>query len=216
MKLLFLTHYFTPEVNAPATRTYEHCKRWVKAGHDVTVLTCVPNAPGGKVFSGYKNRLIQKEVFDGITVIRLWSFLASNSGFFFRIINYVSSMMMMVCYVLFSRLKYDRLIATSPQFFTGWAGVIISQYKRNPFILEIRDIWPESILSVGAMKKSLIISIIEKMEIIMYQQADHIITVGNGYRQNIIEKGIDSEKISVITNGVDLEQFNPHKFILSV
>jgi glycosyltransferase involved in cell wall biosynthesis len=215
MKILFLTHYFPPEVNAPAVRTYEHCRRWVEAGHEVTVLTCVPNAPRGKVFSGYKNKWIQKEVMDGIIVVRLWSFLAANKGFLLRIINYISSMVMMTGYSIFLRLKYDRLVATSPQFFTGWAGVIISKFKKIPFILEIRDIWPESILSVGAMKKSLIIRVLEKMEIIMYQQADHIVTLGNGYLQNIIDKGIGVEKISVVTNGVDTEQFNPDKFILS-
>jgi glycosyltransferase involved in cell wall biosynthesis len=215
MKIVFLTHYFPPEVNAPAARTYEHCKQWVRDGHEITVVTCVPNAPGGKIFAKYKNRLIQKEEIDGITVVRVWSFLASNSGFFFRIINYISSMVMMVCYVLFSGLNYDRLIATSPQFFTGWAGVIISRYKKEPFILEIRDIWPESIVSVGAMKKSVIIRLLEKMEIFMYQKAGHIITVGNGYCQNIIEKGIAPEKISIITNGVDIEVFDPKKYILS-
>jgi glycosyltransferase involved in cell wall biosynthesis len=215
MRLLFLTHYFPPEVNAPATRTYEHCKRWAKAGHKITVLTCVPNAPNAKIFAGYHNKIIQKEIMDGIIVIRLWSFIAKNSGFFPRIINYASSMLMMTLYVLFSKQRYDRLIATSPQFLTGWAGVIISTFKRKPFILEIRDIWPESILTVGAMKKSFIIKLLEKMEIIMYKRADRIITVGNGYRDNIIQKGIPPEKISVITNGVDLDQFNPEKYAYS-
>jgi glycosyltransferase involved in cell wall biosynthesis len=209
MKILFLSHYFPPEVNAPATRTHEHCKRWAKAGHEITVITCVPNAPAGKVFAGYKNRLVQQEVIDGITVIRLWSFIAANEGFLFRIINYVSSMFMMVMYVLFSGASYERLVATSPQFFTGWAGVIISRIRKKPFILEVRDIWPESIISVGAMQKSPVIGLLEKMEIEMYKTADHIVTVGDGYRRNIIGKGILPEKISVITNGVDLEKFKP-------
>jgi glycosyltransferase involved in cell wall biosynthesis len=187
----------------------------VRSGHQITVLTCVPNAPNGKVFSGYKNKIIQKELIDGITVVRLWSFIAANHGFLPRIINYVSSMMMMVFYALFSKQRYDRLIATSPQFFTGWAGVIICTFKKIPFILEIRDIWPESILTVGAMKKSFIIKVLEKMEIVMYKRADHIVTVGNGYRDNIIKKGTPPEKISVITNGVDIEQFNPRDYAYS-
>ncbi|MDR1903170.1 MAG: glycosyltransferase [Treponema sp.] len=120
-------------------------------------------------------------------------------------------MVMMVFYVLFPRIKYDRLVATSPQFFTGWSGGIISMLNKKPCVLEIRDIWPESILSVGAMKKSILIKILEKMEIIMYKKATYIVTVGNGYKQNIVNKGIDREKIFVIPNGVDLEQFNPLK-----
>jgi glycosyltransferase involved in cell wall biosynthesis len=211
MKIIFLTHYFPPEVNAPATRTYEHCKRWAKNGHEIMVVTCVPNAPSGKIFDGYKNKFLQTEIIDGITVVRVWSFLASNRGFALRIVNYLSSMIMMIIYALFFPGSYDRLIATSPQFFTAWAGVIITQFRKKPFILEIRDIWPESIITVGAMKKSPAIKFLEKMEIIMYRMADHIITVGNGYRQNIIEKGIEPEKISVITNGVDLDIFDPEK-----
>ena len=56
MKILFLTHYFPPEVNAPASRTFDNCSRWARAGHDVTIVTCVPNCPDGVVFAGYKNR----------------------------------------------------------------------------------------------------------------------------------------------------------------
>ncbi len=73
MKILFLTDNFPPEVNAPATRTYEHCKEWVKQGEEVTVITCTPNFPQGKVYTGYRNRLYQKEIMDGIRVIRIWS-----------------------------------------------------------------------------------------------------------------------------------------------
>lgn len=71
MRILFLTDNFPPEVNAPASRTYEHCKEWVRAGADVTVITCAPNFPQGKVYEGYKNKLYQKEIIDGIKVIRV-------------------------------------------------------------------------------------------------------------------------------------------------
>ncbi len=202
MKILFLTHYFYPEGNAPATRTYEHCKCWVKAGHDVTVVTCAPNCPSGVVYDGYKNRLYFKETVDGITVVRLWTFLASNKGFFRRILNYISYMAAACLYGIFLARKPDVLIATSPQFFCGWAGGVCRFFRRWPFILEIRDIWPESITTVGAMKKSLIVKILEKMEIIMYRSADHIVTVGNGYKDKITDKGIAPEKVSVVTNGV--------------
>jgi len=69
MHILFLSHYFPPEVNAPASRTYEHCKQWVKDGYEVTVVTCAPNHPRGKVYEGYKNRLYFVEQIDGIRVV---------------------------------------------------------------------------------------------------------------------------------------------------
>jgi hypothetical protein len=102
----------------------------------------------------------------------------------------------------------DVMIATSPQFFCGWAGVLIHWLRRWPFVLEIRDIWPESITTVGAMKKGVAIGILEGMERRMYASAGHIVAVGKGYRDNLIGKGVPLEKISVIYNGVDLKKFH--------
>ena len=90
MRILFLTDNFPPETNAPATRTYEHCLKWINMGYKVTVITCFPNFPKGKVFEGYTNKLYQKENIDGITVIRVWSYITENNGFVKRIIDYVS------------------------------------------------------------------------------------------------------------------------------
>jgi hypothetical protein len=120
MKLLFLTDNFPPEVNAPANRTYEHCKEWVKHGVEVTVITCAPNFPKGKVYKGYKNKLIQKEVIDGIKVIRVWSYITSNEGFFKRILDYISYAFMAFWVGVFQ--KTDLIVATSPQFFTAVSG----------------------------------------------------------------------------------------------
>src|ERR1051325_11767322 len=79
--VLFLTDNFPPEVNAPASRTHEHCREWVKAGHHVTVITCTPNFPKGEVYPGYRNKLLQSETMDGIRVIRVWSYITPNAGF---------------------------------------------------------------------------------------------------------------------------------------
>lgn len=206
MNILFLSHYFPPEVNAPATRTYEHCKRWVARGHKVTVVTCAPNCPSGVVYEGYKNSLRTVEQIDGVTVIRVATWLAPNKGFIKRILNYVSYMVNAVVQSVFMR-KVDVVVATSPQFFCGWAGVLLHWLRRWPFILEIRDIWPESIVTVGAMKKSRVITFLEKLEMIMYHAADHIVTVGDGYKNNISKKGITPGKLSVVINGVDLTRF---------
>ena len=206
MHILFLSHYFHPEVNAPATRTYEHCKRWAALGHKVTVITCTPNCPDGIVYKGYKNSLFSKENIDGINVIRVWTYIAPNKGFFKRIANYVSYMISATIRALFVH-NVDIIIATSPQFFCGWAGVLLHWFRKWPFISEIRDIWPESIVTVGAMKKSRTITFLELLEKKMYEASDHIVAVGEGYKQRIMTKGIESEKISVIINGVDLERF---------
>jgi len=101
MRILFFSHYFPPEGNAPASRVYEMCKRWVKNGHDVDVITCAPNVPNGVVYEGYKNKLYQSESIDGIHVIRVWTYIAANKGTIRRIINYVSYMLSAVFFTLF-------------------------------------------------------------------------------------------------------------------
>lgn len=208
MKILFLTHYFPPEGNAPASRTYDNCKRWVAAGHEVTVLTCVPNVPDGRVYDGYKNKLWQEEWIDGIRVIRVWTFIAPNKGSVRRIINYLSYFFSAGFFGVFLP-RHDLLIATSPQFFCGLSGILLAKFRRLPRILEIRDIWPESIQAVGAMKKSPLTRMLEWIELFMYRTADQIVTVGSGYKDKLMARGVPASKIDVITNGADLEFYTP-------
>ena len=118
MHILFLTDNFPPEVNAPASRTFEHCRAWVKQGVNVTVVTCAPNFPERRVFESYRNRLWSREVVDGIDVIRVWSYITSNSGFMRRTLDYLSFMVSAVVASLFVA-RFDLVVGTSPQFFTA-------------------------------------------------------------------------------------------------
>ena len=131
MKILFLTDNFPPEVNAPATRTYEHCCEWVKAGHEVTVITCFPNYPTGKVYKGYKNSLRSKtEWMNGIKVIRVWSYMTANKGFARRILDFISFSVTSFFAGIFQ--SCDIIVATSPQFFTALSGRTLHWFKRKP------------------------------------------------------------------------------------
>lgn len=210
MKILFLTDNFPPEVNAPATRTYEHCKEWVKQGTEVTVITGFPNFPEGKVFEGYSNSLYKKEEIDGIKVIRVWTYISANKGFLKRILDYVSYMCMAFIFGLF--VKTDIIIATSPQFFTAIAGRWLSFWKRNPWVMEVRDIWPESIKAVGAMKSNLVFRFFEYLEKRMYQTASKIVVVTDSFKKQIVQKNkIDPLKIGVVKNGINLDLFAPQE-----
>lgn len=207
MKILFLTDNFPPEVNAPATRTYEHCKEWVKQGIEVTVITCVPNFPQGKVYKGYHNRLYQKEIIDGIHVVRVWSYITANEGFLKRTLDYISFSITSFFAGLFQ--KADIIIATSPQFFTALSGRTLSFWKRKPWIMEVRDLWPESIKTVGAMKDNPIIRLLEWEEKRCYRSAKKIIVVTDSFKKRLEEKGVDPEKIQIIKNGVNRDLFSP-------
>lgn len=208
MHILFLTDNFPPEVNAPASRTFEHCREWVRQGAQVTVITCAPNFPKGAVFEGYRNKPWQSATVDGIRVIRVWSYITANEGFVKRILDYLSFMASATVAALFVR-KVDVIVGTSPQFFTACAAYATSVLKRRPWVFELRDLWPESIKAVGAMKDSAAIRFLERVEAFLYRKADRIVVVTNSFKDTLVARGIDGGKIEIVTNGVDLDNFRP-------
>lgn len=207
MKILFLTDNFPPESNAPASRTYEHCVEWVKMGAEVTVITCTPNFPEGKIFPGYKNKLYQTEVMDGIRVIRVWTYITPNRGLLKRILDYLSFCVMGFLASFF--VKTDLIIATSPQLFTALAGYGASLFKGKPWIMEIRDLWPESIKAVEAMRESFILKMIDQLVMFLYRKATRVVVVTDSFKPRIAACGVEDHKIHVIKNGVKLDQFKP-------
>lgn len=207
MHILFLTDNFPPEVNAPASRTFEHAREWVKAGHRVTVITCAPNFPRGKVFDGYRNRLWQTESMDGIRVIRVWTYITANEGVRRRTLDYLSYMVAAVVAAPFVR-SVDVVVGTSPQFFTVCAAYVVSTYKRLPFVFELRDLWPESIRAVGAMRARWLLDMLERIELFLYRRAARVVSVTHAFKRNLVARGIDADKIAVVTNGVDIARFH--------
>lgn len=210
MKILFLSDNFPPEVNASASRVYERACYWAKWGHQVTVITCAPNFPDGKVFPGYQNKWIQKQQMDGINIIRVKTFMAANRGALLRIIDFISYMLMATIVGLWHK-KPDVIVATSPQFFAAVGGWMLGKFKRKPFILELSDIWPESITAVNAMKPSLSLRLLEKFELFLYRQANEIVALTQAFKTNLTSRGIDPNKIHVVINGVDLSRYAPRK-----
>lgn len=205
MRILFITDNFPPEVNAPATRTHEHCKRWVEMGHEVIVITCVPNFPQGEVYKGYKNKFYQKEMVDGIEVVRVWSYITANKGFVKRSIDQLSFAFSSFFVGLFLG-KFDYIVATSPQFFTSWSGYLLSKFKRTPWLFEVRDMWPEGIIFLD--KNSRLYKVLEKIELGLYRDADKIVTVTQSFKDSIIQRAkIENKKIEVVYNGSNNKKF---------
>jgi len=203
MHILFLSNYFPPEVNAPATRLHEHARQWVADGHTVDVLTSVPNFPEGEVYDGYANRLTKEER-DGIRVTRVPMYVSPNEGVIRRVVSYLS-FMLSACWYAGRLPTPDVVVATSPQFFAALAGWWVARRKEVPFVPEIRDLWPESVVAVGAMSRNLIVRFFEWVEEKLYQAADHIVVVTDAFKSAIAEKGIDRGRISVIKNGIDTD-----------
>ena len=206
MKILFLTDNFYPEKNAPAKRTLEHSREWIEMGHTVTVITGVPNFPKGKIFKGYKNKIYQNEIIDKISVKRVWTYIAPNKGFLLRIIDYLSFMISSFFCGLFMK-KHDIIIATSPQFFTLVSGYLISLFRRTPLVIEIRDLWPESIVALGSVKKNnFFIKFLYKIAHHIYRKSSLIVVVTNSFKDHLSDMNIDKNKIIVVKNGFNFDR----------
>jgi glycosyltransferase involved in cell wall biosynthesis len=208
MHILFLTHYFPPEVNAPASRTYENTKRWVRAGHKVTVITCAPNHPNGIIYPGYRNKWRQWDEKDGVRVLRVKTWLSANKGVANRSLNYFSYLLSAVAFCRLVK-NVDLVVSTSPQFFCGLSGYFVSRRHACPWVVEVRDLWPESIHAVGAVSGRGVIGLLERIELFLYRKPDHIVALTPAFKRHMVKKGIAPEKIDIVTNGADLEQYNP-------
>jgi len=173
----------------------------------VTVITCAPNFPQGKIYPGYRNQFRSRETIDGIEVIRVWSYVTANEGFFKRTLDYISFAISSFIIGLFE--KADIIIATSPQFFTTFSGAGLSFFKRKPWIFEVRDLWPESLVAVGATKNPAVIRMLERIELALYRHAARVIVVTDAFKTNLVARDIDPSKIDVVTNGADLDLWKP-------
>lgn len=178
----------------------------MQESHPVTVITGVPNFPHGRVFGGYRNQWFQREEIDGIEVKRVKTYIAPNEGFVRRIVDYVSFMITAFLAGIVGR-RPDVVVATSPQFFSAICGWAVARIRRRPFVLEIRDMWPSSIVAVGAMRDSLFIRLMQRIEQFLYSSAEHIVVVTHSFKQEMIERGIDGTKITVVLNGVNTDSF---------
>jgi glycosyltransferase involved in cell wall biosynthesis len=208
MRLLVLSDNFVPEQNAPALRTYEHCKRWVEDGIAVTVITSVPNFPTGIPQAPYRNRLYQREVIDGIEIIRVWTFMAANQGVLRRMIDFASFGVTSFIAGLFQ--KADVIMATSPQLLTAFSGHLLARVKRIPWVFEVRDLWPDSIIEVGAMREGFVIRLLGRLEKAFYKSAARIVALTEPMRARIAES-VSAEKIAVVPNGANFSRLVPRE-----
>ncbi len=208
MDILFFADNFPPERNAQAARVYERACYWVRWGHHVTVITSAPNFPEGKVFSGYANRWRFVEQMNGIRVMRVRTYIAPNAGKYLRILDFLSFMVAAFVAGLFVK-RPSLLVATSPQLFAALGACAVAAIRHLPFVLEISDLWPESIVAVGAMKRGCAVRLLEKIELWMYRRAVAIVALTDAFKLNLVRRGIPSSKIHVVVNGVEMRCYAP-------
>ncbi len=210
MKILFLTENFPPETNAAATRVFERACYWVQWGHDVTVITCAPNFPLGRLFPGYRNRWHHAETIDGMRVIRVKTYIAANAGLARRTLDFISFMITGTIAGVFTK-RPDVVVATSPQFFSAVAGWMVGALRRRPFVFELGDLWPASITAVGAMQDNAFLLAMEKIELFLYRRSACVVALTRAFKENLVGRGIGEDKIAVVINGVDTPRYAPRE-----
>jgi glycosyltransferase involved in cell wall biosynthesis len=206
MHILILTERFVPEVTAPSYRLMEHARIWRRLGHEVTVVTCAPNFPRGKLFDGYRNRLHQTEWIDGVRVVRVWSLILKNAGTLRRIIDYTSYMASTALQAL-RYPKFDVICASSPPLFVALAGYWVARARRRPWVFEMRDMWPEAVNAFGKLGGRFV-GALRLLEEFLYRKAHRIVSLSPAYKTALIERGFDADKQDVVPNGVNLDVFN--------
>ncbi|MCV3243669.1 glycosyltransferase family 4 protein [Mesorhizobium sp. ZC-5] len=208
MRILLMTDNYPPETNASALRCSAHARRWIERGENVTVITSFPNFPDGLLFKGYRQSLFKRATIDTVDVLRVPTLIFPNAGTVTRIIDFLSYMMSATISAMFVR-RPDVVIATSPQFFAAVAGWLAAAVWRRPFVFELRDLWPDSVVAVGALKDGPVLNVIRRLEHFLYRRADLIVTVTNAFKDHLIKHGISPDKIAVVRNGADLSVFSP-------
>ena len=208
MKIVYVTQYYPPEMGAPAARVSAFARRWAKWGHDVTVLTTFPNHPTGVIPPAYRGRLRMVEDDQGVRVVRTYLYPAANKGIVKRGLCYLSFAVSSVLQAYGPIGKPDVLIATSPQFLVTLSGWTLSRLKGVPLVTEIRDLWPDSIVAVGAFPASSpLVRGLAVLERFVYRQSDVVVSVTRSFVPLLHERG--ARRVAFISNGADPVAFSP-------
>lgn len=208
--ILFITPYYPPEKAVPAIRISETAAQLVQRGYEVTVLTTIPNHPTGIVPPEYRERkMIRREVSDGVRIIRVWSFISPNKGFFRRTLSQLSFGSLAAILGGKAVGHPDIIIVQSPPLFDAISGRLLAWLKHCPFIFLVADIWPESAVQLGLLRNRLLINLSKRLEWSTYLCASAVWVVTEAVRQRLIQQGLPAEHIFLITNGVDTAKFRP-------
>jgi glycosyltransferase involved in cell wall biosynthesis len=210
MRIAYVCHYFVPEPAAPAARVHEFARAWVKAQHQVDVITNFPNHPVGRIPREYRGRLWSTEWIDGIRVLRCWLYAVPNTGVGRRGLDHLSFMLTAVLFGMPRLRNVDVVIASSPTLFSALSAWLMARVKRVPFVLEVRDLWPEAIVDLGLMRRgSVSVRLLQGLAGFLYRQAARVVVVTNAFADRLAAQGVPRSKLTVIPNGADTRLFAP-------
>lgn len=207
MKFVIHTQYYPPEMGAPQARLSALAETLASNGHDVTVLTAMPNYPQGKIYSGYKG-LHARETRNGVEIIRTWIHPTKSLRLVPRLTNYFSFVLSSLFFGLALLPKADYLLTESPPLFLGIAGYILSRFKKARWIFNVSDLWPESAVRLGVIGRGLPLKISERLESFCYRKSWLVTGQSREILQELHLKAPDTRTYH-FSNGVDTSLFTP-------
>lgn len=206
--ILILAQHFAPEDVSGAVLGSELTHDLQQVGYQITFVTCAPNYPDGRVYSGYKNSLNFREKIDGVNVIRTWCYISPKKTFWRRILNYGTFSLSALLGGLAAQ-KPDLILSFSPPLPLGVSAWILSRLWRVPWILNVMDLYPEVAIATGAIRNTLAISVLETLERFLYHKATHIQVISDGFLKNLHQKGVPEDKLSIIPVWADSNTIRP-------
>jgi glycosyltransferase involved in cell wall biosynthesis len=209
VRILLVTHYFPPEIGAPQARLSGFAATWAADDDNVTVLTGMPNHPTGVVPPEYRRAIRRTEHVDGYRVVRTWLYATPNEGILRKTIGHLSFMVSSVLLGARASGPADVVIVSSPTFFAIGAGWLLARVKRARLVVEVRDLWPAIFTELGVLTSRPLIELLERLELAAYRAADAVVVVTDGFRANLIKRGVPAAKVHTIRNGVRLDGFDP-------
>jgi colanic acid biosynthesis glycosyl transferase WcaI len=207
MRILLITQLFDPE---NAIKGLSFVKALAQKGYEVEVLTTFPSYPGGKIYSGFSQKLRQIEYYDGIKVVRLPSYISHDSSIVKRMLNYGSFGLSCLIYGMFFSTRPRLIYAYHPAIVAGLVAWIIGIIKRAPFVYDVQDLWPDALTDSGTLKIGKISRSIGKVADFIYRKSTHVIVLSDGYRKILMDRGVPGDKVTRIYNWCDESRVKPN------
>ena len=210
MRILIVTHYFPPETGAPQARLSALAAAWAADGDEVTVLTGMPNHPTGVLPPAYRGAFRRTERTDGYRVVRTWLYATPERGSAAQDHRPPELHGLAACCSAGAGAgAADAVVVSSPTFFSIGAAWLLARLKRARLIVEVRDLWPAIFVELGVLTNRRVIRLLERLELAAYRAADEVVVVSEGFRENLISRGVPPGKVHTIRNGVSLDRFDP-------
>lgn len=200
VRVLLLTQWFDPE---PTFKGLVFARELVRQGFEVEVLTGFPNYPGGKVYPGYKIKLLQREVMDGVQITRVPLYPNHGQSAIKRVLNYVSFAASALVYGLFMAKRADVIYAYHPPLTVGISASIIRLFRRIPVVYDIQDMWPDTLRATGMINNPRALNAVAAVCNWVYRRVDHIVVLSPGFKRLLMQRNVPETKVDIIFNWAD-------------